>query len=143
MQRRSFLKNASIVTLGSIASRAALAAPAAPAAPAKPPRIAFGGISIECSTYSELRTHMEDFTVTKGEALSSSPTFAFLKRYPVTFMPTLSAVAVPGGQVERATYDAIKGDFLARLTALLPLDGLYLPMHGAMSVEGMYDAEGD
>jgi microcystin degradation protein MlrC len=137
MQRRDFLKNASMVTFASIASRTAFGAPE------KSPRIAFGGISIECSTYSELRARMEDFTVTKGEALSASPMFSFLKRYPVPFMPTLSAVAVPGGQVERATYDAIKGDFLARLTALLPLDGLYLPMHGAMSVEGMYDAEGD
>ena len=137
MQRRSFLKNASIVALGSMGGQRALAAPAGT------PRIAFGGISIECSTYSELRARMEDFTITKGDDLGNSKTFAFLNRYPVKFLPTLHAVAVPGGQVERETYNAIKADFLQRLTALLPLDGLFLPMHGAMSVEGMYDAEGD
>jgi microcystin degradation protein MlrC len=58
-------------------------------------------------------------------------------------MATVVAAATPGGPVDRATYDAIKADFLKRLAALLPLDGLYLPMHGAMFVEGMQDAEGD
>ena len=48
-----------------------------------------------------------------------------------------------GGPVEAATYATIKADFLERLKALLPLDGLFLPMHGAMFVEGMQDAEGD
>jgi microcystin degradation protein MlrC len=45
--------------------------------------------------------------------------------------------------VERATYDAFKAEFLRSLKGLLPLDGLYLAMHGAMYVEGMEDAEGD
>ncbi len=45
--------------------------------------------------------------------------------------------------MERATYDAFKAEFLQSLKALLPLDGLYLPMHGALYVEGMQDAEGD
>ena len=58
-------------------------------------------------------------------------------------MPTLFASAVPGAPVERKTYDTLKSEFLGRLRELLPLDGLYLPMHGAMYVEGMLDAEGD
>jgi hypothetical protein len=37
--------------------------------------------------------------------------------------------------VDRATYDAIKGEYLDRLKALLPLDGVYMPMHGALAVE--------
>ena len=137
MKRRSFLKSVPLAAAYSIASRHVLAGQA------KAPRIAFGGIAIECSTYSELRTTVEDFTITRGDALRSSQTFAFLNRYPVAFMPTLNAVAVPGGQLDRTTYDTIKGEFLQRLTALLPLDGLYLPMHGAMAVAGMFDAEGD
>lgn len=135
MQRRSFLKGASVAALGSIAARRLCAAPV--------PRIAFGGIGIECSTYSHIRTRMEDFAVLRGEALRASTRFAFLKRYPVPFLPTLVATATPGGPVERRTYDALKAEFLDRLRALLPLDGLYLPMHGAMFVEGMQDAEGD
>src|SRR5260370_29774036 len=106
-------------------------------------RIAFGGISIECSTYSRIRARMEDLNVLSGDALASSARFAFLKKYPVNFMPTVVASAAPGGPVDRAPYDAIKADFLKRLSALLPLDGLYLPMHGAMFVDGMQYAEGD
>jgi microcystin degradation protein MlrC len=84
-----------------------------------------------------------NFTILRGEELTSSQRFAFLKKYPVSFIPTVVAQAVPGGPVEKATYDAIKADFLKQLQALLPLDGLFLPMHGAMFVDGMQDAEGD
>ena len=86
---------------------------------------------------------MEEFTILRGAELSASDRFRFLKRYPVTFLPTLVATAVPGGPVERKTYETLKAEFLQRLKALLPLDGLYLPMHGAMFVEGMQDAEAD
>ena len=111
--------------------------------PARELRIAYGGIAIECSTYSRLLTRMDEFTILRGAELTASARFQFLKRYPVSFMPTLVATAVPGGPIERKTYDAIKAEFLKRLEALMPLDGLYLPMHGAMFVEGMQDAEAD
>ena len=106
-------------------------------------RFAFGGIHIECSTYSRIRTLTEDFTVLSGERLSSASQFAFLGSYPHPFLPTFYASAVPGGSVGRATYDAFKAEFIHSLKELLPLDGLYLAMHGAMYVEGMQDAEGD
>jgi microcystin degradation protein MlrC len=66
-----------------------------------------------------------------------------LNKYPYPFRPTLLATAVPGGPVERETYRELKEEFLRRLEALLPLDGLYLAMHGAMYVENIQDAEGD
>jgi microcystin degradation protein MlrC len=106
-------------------------------------RFAVGGIHIECSTYSRIRSRAEDFTVLSGEAISAAPHFAFLRSYPQPFLPTFYASAVPGGPVERATYDAFKAEFLHSLEQLLPLDGLYLPMHGALYVDGMQDAEGD
>jgi microcystin degradation protein MlrC len=140
MQRRSFLKNATAATVVGSLCRYSFADSAIEG---KLPRIAFGGIGIECSTYSRIRARMEDFEVLKGQELSDWKRFAFLKKYPVTFIPTLVAQAVPGGPVEKATYDAIKADFLAGLSASLPLDGLFLPMHGAMFVDGMQDAEGD
>ena len=140
MQRRSFLKDATAAAVATSLSRHALARAFARETQ---PRIAFGGIGIECSTYSRIRARMEDFTILKGEALTSSERFAFLKKYPIIFIPTVVAQAVPGGPVEKATYDAIKADFLKQLQALLPLDGLFLPMHGAMFVDGMKDAEGD
>ena len=45
------------------------------------PRIAFGGIGIECSTYSRIRTRIEDFDILKGQKLLTNQRFAFLKRY--------------------------------------------------------------
>src|ERR1700744_5070703 len=59
-------------------------------------RFAFGGIHIECSTYSRIRSRTEDFTVLRGEGLSSATDFAFLHAYPHPFHPTLYARAVPG-----------------------------------------------
>ena len=128
---------------------AALGAPLASfAAPqsvrgAAPKRVAFGGIRIECSTYTPILTRMEDFAVSRGQALADVPFFSMLKKYPYRFQPTLLADAVPGGAVEASTYQKLKSEFLDRVKALLPLDGLYLAMHGAMSVEGMRDGDGD
>jgi microcystin degradation protein MlrC len=113
------------------------------ARPAASKRIAFGGIQIECSTYGHILSRMEDFRVRRGQNLADEPFFSILKSYPYTFQPTLLATAVPGGPVERKTYDDLKTEFLQRITALLPLDGLYLALHGALFVEGMQDAEGD
>ncbi|MFS2225810.1 M81 family metallopeptidase [Pantoea sp. B65] len=106
-------------------------------------RIAVGGIHTECSTFNPVLSHEEDFRVLRGPALTAAANFAFLRDYPATFLPTLHARAIPGGPVARASYEAFKQEFLSRLQAQLPIDGLYLAMHGAMYVEGMEDAEGD
>jgi microcystin degradation protein MlrC len=135
MHRRSFLKTASLSVLTAAVDQAQT--------PARDLRIAYGGIGIECSTYSRIRTRMDEFSILRGADLAASDRFRFLKRYQVPFLPVLVATAVPGGPVERKTYETIKEEFLKRLEALLPLDGLYLPMHGAMFVEGMQDAEAD
>jgi microcystin degradation protein MlrC len=106
-------------------------------------RIAVGGIHTECSTYSPVLMHAQDFRVLRGADLARAEYFAFLPQPDVTVLPLLHARAVPGGPVARATYDAFKAEFLDRLRQSLPLDGVYLAMHGAMKVEGMFDAEGD
>ncbi|MBB3391321.1 microcystin degradation protein MlrC [Rhizobium sp. BK275] len=106
-------------------------------------RIAVGGIHIECSTYNPVLNEEKDFRVVRGEGLLTAPYFAFLKDYDAEFLPTIHARAIAGGPVARHTYEAFKAEFLERLKPLLPLDGLYLAMHGAMYVEGMEDAEGD
>ncbi|MFO1209867.1 MAG: M81 family metallopeptidase [Amaricoccus sp.] len=107
------------------------------------PRIAVGGIHTECSTSSPVLMREEDFRVLRGPDLAASDYFAFLPREGVEPVPLLHARAVPGGPVARATYDAFKAEFLDRLSRALPVDGVYLAMHGAMHVEGMEDAEGD
>jgi microcystin degradation protein MlrC len=140
LRRRTFLKNATVAALTSALARSGVAGTRR-AAEAR--RIAFGGIQIECSTYSNIRARMEDFRVQRGQELADDTFFRHLKTYPYPFHATLLATAVPGGPVERKTYEALKSEFLERVTDLLPLDGLYLPMHGAMFVEGMQDADGD
>jgi microcystin degradation protein MlrC len=137
MHRRFFLKAASIAAIGTAASSSAWPAEN------NAPRVAFGGIGLECSTYSRLRTRLEDFTILRGDALRKDSQFRFLDRYDILFQPTLLASAVPGGPIDPAAYQTIKSEFLNRVKALLPLDGLYLFMHGAMFVAGMEDAEGD
>lgn len=106
-------------------------------------RIAVGGIHTECSTYSPVLMQAEDFRVLRGERLTGHDYFAFLRDYPAEVAPLLHARAVPGGPVSRAAYEGFKAEFLALLEAARPFDAVYLAMHGAMKVEGMFDAEGD
>jgi Uncharacterized conserved protein len=106
-------------------------------------RIAVGGIHTECSTSSPVLMQPEDFRVLRGVDLLGAEYFDFLSADGIEHLPLLHARAVPGGPVARETYEAFKAEFLDLLKASLPIDGLYLAMHGAMNVEGMDDAEGD
>jgi microcystin degradation protein MlrC len=106
-------------------------------------RIAIGGIATECCTFSPILSRQEDFTVVEGDGLFGLDNYLFLQDSSATILPTFDARALPGGKVERATYEAFKTQFLRSLQNALPLDGLYLDMHGAMNVEGMDDTEGD
>ena len=58
MYRRSFLKGASLTVLTTTGDNAQT--------PARNFRIAYGGIGIECSTYSRLRTRIDEFTILRG-----------------------------------------------------------------------------
>lgn len=109
-------------------------------------RVAIAGISTESSTFSPHHTTADDFTVRTGSDL--------LARYPwvgagsrwcseVDWVPLLHAIALPGGPVERETYDNLRNEILRLLLDSGPLDGLLFDVHGAMSVFGLTDAEGD
>jgi microcystin degradation protein MlrC len=106
-------------------------------------RVAVGGIHTECSTSSPVLMQPEDFRVLRGAELLAHEYFDFLDADDIEHLPLLHARAVPGGPLARATYEGFKAEFLERLKAALPIDGLYLAMHGAMNVEGIDDAEGD
>jgi microcystin degradation protein MlrC len=112
-------------------------------------RIGIAGISIESSTFSPHRTGLTDFDVTRGDDL--------LARYSwisgpgprpdwsagVQWVPLLHARALPGGPVLAGTYAALKDEILKQAGATGQLDGLLFDIHGAMSVEGLTDAEAD
>src|SRR5712691_9496078 len=103
-------------------------------------RIAIGGIHIESSTFSPHRSGPSDFTVVRGDELLAR--YDDLPRH-VDWLPLVHARALPGGAVERDFYESVKAELLERLHAALPLDGVFLDIHGAMTVVGMTDAEGD
>ena len=110
-------------------------------------RIGIGGIAIESSTFSPHLSTMEDFTVLRGAAMLPRypflPAWRFRDREDATWLPCLHARAIPGGPISAATYRALKGELLDRIRAVLPLDGFYFDVHGAMFVEGLEDAEAD
>ncbi|HEV2073224.1 MAG TPA: M81 family metallopeptidase [Thermomicrobiales bacterium] len=110
-------------------------------------RIGIGGIAIESSTFSPLLSTQENFLILRGDEIATSyPYFesgTFEGRDDVTWLGTLKARSIPGGPVDAASYDAMKGELLERLEQVLPLDGFFFDIHGAMSVVGMDDAEGD
>ncbi|SMQ85312.1 Microcystin degradation protein MlrC, contains DUF1485 domain [Devosia lucknowensis] len=106
-------------------------------------RIAVAGLHIECSTYNPVLNRAADFRVLRGPSMIRDQYFDFLTHFPAEFITLLHARAIAGGPVERETYEAWKREILTGLEAAMPLDGVYLPMHGAMFVEGLFDAEGD
>ncbi len=105
-------------------------------------RIAIAGIATECCTFSPLPTRLEGFHIWRGaDQIAQYP---FLNEFPdAEIIPVVLARALPGGPVEASAYQTLKTEFLDGLRAALPLDGLFLDMHGAMNVAGMDDAEGD
>ncbi len=57
-------------------------------------------------------------------------------------VPLLACNAVSSGYVRSDVFDDLLGDLLERLEAQLPVDGLFLALHGAMVAEGDEDASG-
>ena len=110
------------------------------------PRVAIAGLAIESSTFSPARSHEEAFRAKVGEqVLTSYPFYApdspVMQR--AEFIPTLTGKAIPGGMVTREAYEKLVKQTLDMLKANLPYDGVFLDIHGAMSVEGLDDPEGD
>lgn len=110
------------------------------------PRIAIAGIAIESSTFSPAVTQEAAFHAKYGmEAFTSYP---FLSadsplRSQAVWVPAVVARALPGGIVSREAYESLVRKTLDSLKKNGPFDGLYLDIHGAMSVVGLDDPEGD
>ncbi len=110
------------------------------------PRIAIAGLAIESSTFSPAVTHKEAFHAKRGEAVFSY--YPFLSKDSLTrkraeYIPTLRGHALPGGIVSREAYESLVEETLEMLRKNGPYDGLFFDIHGAMSVVGLDDPEGD
>lgn len=118
-------------------------------------RVFVGSLATETNTFSPLRTDLQDFK----DSFYAPP-----GEHPVT--PTLcSAVfpaararaagygwqviegtatwAEPGGLVNSRTWQALRDQLLAEITAALPLDAVLLGLHGAMVAQDCLDCEGE
>ena len=110
------------------------------------PRIAIAGIAIESSTFSPAVSHEDAFRARVGEEVFTyypfmAPDSGIIGR--AEWLPTLRGHAMPGGIVTREAYESLVTQTLEMLKETLPLDGLFFDIHGAMSVQGLDDPEGD
>jgi len=110
------------------------------------PRIAIAGLAIESSTFSPALSNEAAFHAKYGQDVFSTYRFMAVDsplRSRAQWIPTLVGHALPGGAVTREAYESLVNKTLDSLKKNGPYDGLYFDLHGAMSVVGLDDPEGD
>lgn len=110
------------------------------------PRIAIAGLGIESSTFSPALTEEAAFHAKYGEEIFSNYRFLAADsslRTRAEWLPALVGKSLPGGAVTREAYESLTRRLLDSLKKNAPYDGLYFDIHGAMSVVGLDDPEGD
>ncbi|MEU9167367.1 M81 family metallopeptidase [Streptomyces sp. NPDC048420] len=110
------------------------------------PVIAIAGLGIESSTFSPARTEAPAFHPQRGDDVLTR--YPFLApgeplREAADWRGTLVGKALPGGTVTARAYTDLTDELLDRLRQLGPIDGLWYDIHGAMTVEGLDDAEAE
>src|SRR5690625_6287515 len=108
------------------------------------PRIGIAGIAIESSTFTPYRSGQDDFEVRRGTA-------EILDRYPfeppaAEYVGVLHARALPGGPLDRDTYEGWKAEIVAGLSAATenaPLESLFFIIQRYLCVVRLDDTEGE
>lgn len=122
-------------------------------------RIAVGGFHHETNTFAPLKATFQDFeqaggqpALSRGDALFAAVDGVSL---PITgaigelrglgheLVPLSWSSAVPSAEVEQDAYERIVGEMLEMLERALPIDGIYLCLHGAIVAEHLEDGEGE
>lgn len=111
-------------------------------------RILIGSLGHESNTFTPFLTTEADFFVRHGDEILNSPhrggslggILDVLSAHGVELVPSVAAGAMPGGVVERATYEKFKALILE---AAHDVDAACLSLHGAMRAEGLDYAEND
>ena len=137
MKRRILLPIAVIMLLGIMASCTPKSSK---------PRVAIAGLAIESSVFSPAVSTVESFKTRYDEDVFTYYPFFHADSGVINqaeWLPTMRGHAMPGGVVTRDAYETLVTETLERLKKTLPLDGLFFDIHGAMSVEGLEDPEGD
>lgn len=119
--------------------------------PRRLPVIAVAGLGCETSTFSPARTLAPAFHPRCGQEIIDACPFlgpGTPLGSAALWRGALVGKALPGGLVTRAAFDFLAAEITSRLRAVMtslqrPLDGLWFDIHGAMCVEGLYDAEAE
>ncbi len=142
--RRGFLQDAmAIVTLarmGTLPSRIAIseARPAVAAAKQPTKRVFVAGFSDETNTFHPLRTTRFSYHEPRP---ASGPYLSVWKDTGLVAVPGVSAYPAGGGTVDGQACREAMGRVLNSLRASLPVDAVFLRLHGAMYAEGIGPAE--
>ena len=118
-------------------------------------RVGVMGFIHESNTFSVTPTtyeHFEQISLTRGKELIERWTggkhelSGFLEGAESNGLepvPLVAAFAMPSGAVVRETFEAIAEQTIDALKAAMPVDGLYLGLHGATVSEEFPDADGE
>lgn len=122
-------------------------------------RIVFGGFQHETNTFAPTQADLSAFLhgggwpgLTRGEAVfaalgqSNIPASGFVgaaRSAGHQLLPTLWCAASPSAHVTEAAYEQIAGEILAGIKAVMPVDAVYLDLHGAMVTTHFDDGEGE
>ncbi len=121
-------------------------------------RIAIGGFMHETNSFvatptdwKTYNTHGSRPPLSRGKEVlerlknTSFATSGFLKEMDARhdIVPTVWGAALASGTVTREAYERIAAELIGRLSEALPVDALYLDLHGAMVSDDFEDGEGE
>jgi microcystin degradation protein MlrC len=114
-------------------------------------RIAIAGIVHETNTYCLDQTRLQDFHIARGvQVLNNRGTETAVggalgkcESLNLEAVPILVAMAQPAGVIESEAYAALRTELLESLAEELPVDGVFLDLHGAGVVDNIPDLEAD
>jgi len=122
-------------------------------------RIAIGGFQHETNTFAPSKADYPQFEAgggwpgvqygeplfgaLEGANIPAQGAIQALRASGHTLVATAWAAASPSAHVTREAFERILGELVSRLKALLPVDGVYLDLHGAMVSEDFEDGEGE
>jgi len=122
-------------------------------------RIAVGGFQHETNTFAPAKARLRDFVEGGGwpalQRGATLPDGVIETNLPISgairalrgegheVVPLVWAAATPSAQVTEEAFEHVVGLLLADLAAALPVDAVYLDLHGAMVAEHHDDGEGE